>query len=565
MNKKFRVILTTLFSMIMLFAAFAPLAGATTLPGDDPDKPTHGTLILHKRQFNNDDIPKIEDHDGTEIPNLGAGPLAGVTFKVYRVADDLTTVPTDLTGLTQVLPLEGTTTIADGTATFANLPAGRYLVVEDTENLPHGVNYTSEDFLVDVPMMNAAGDGWLSTVHAYVKNRLILGTIAFQKHFEGDPEEATATFGIYKGEDLLETVATTDTGRVHFTNDGKGFETGTYTIKELSVSAPYGVNPTVLTVTVTNADHDSNLTDAIASINLLPETGFHNYTTTTPDKENLDDDNDGFSANIGETVTWEIDARIPANIDTYELFKFTDDIDDRLDYKGNIKYFIDGTEVTNLTPTVTAPTETSGGTLIIDFGPANLAQYAGKMLSIRFDTAINETAVMGDQIPNNVTLEFDNGSGITERIDEEPPYTVTGGAKFEKTSTMADADLEGAMFWVYRMNGTTKEYLQNDRTWSATNADPMELTSDEDGAFEVTGLSFGNYFLEERVALPGHILRADYPFTVDANTYNMSDPQDVLNRPRINLPETGGIGTIVFTLVGASLMAGAVKLYKKEE
>ncbi len=61
--------------------------------------------------------------------------------------------------------------------------------------------------------------------------------------------------------------------------------------------------------------------------------------------------------------------------------------------------------------------------------------------------------------------------------------------------------------------------------------------------------------------LPGR----DFEFEVNASTHNTELPVNIENRPRITLPSTGGIGTVLFTIAGAGLMAGAVKLYKKEE
>lgn len=560
-----KTIFTTLFSLILFLSALAPLASATGQYGDSHDRPETADLLIHKVQFNDADIPEIENHDGTPITGLGDGPLAGAQFTIYRVADDLAAPPTDYTGLTAFGPQ---TTGADGIAKFEALPAGRYLVVET--GVPHGVNnYYSPPFLVDVPMTNPAGDGWLDEVHVYAKNQLILGSVSFKKWFEALPDvTATATFSIYHAIDGVEVLlgtATTDAdGLVYFDDGGKGLETGNYMIRETSVSDPYGLNADPIPFTVGLNDHDNDLTDRIASVKPLTDT-YKNYTTITePEKENTDADDDDNSADLGEIVNWEMSARIPLNIGVYEMFKMTDILDSRLDFvPGSVTITVDGVAVA---ATITAPTTTSGGTLIIDFNPATLAAHAGKRVVVSFDTKINATAVMGEDIPNKFTLDFDNGP--TTYTKESPTdVTKTGGAKFLKTSNEDAAKLDGAEFWIYKFENDIKYYLQDDYTWAteALNTNPMVLTSDDTGYFDIKGLAFGNYFLEERKALMGHALRPDYPFDVDATTYDVEIPQEVLNTFQIELPSTGGMGTIAFTIAGLGLMMVATRLYRKEE
>lgn len=562
MNRITKIFTTLLMALIVMMGAIRPIAAVETAPGPPSGKPTTADLVIHKLQFNGQEIPNIENHDGTEITIPNTSGLAGVTFDIYKVADDATSTVTPAgdryaTGIT----------LAGGLLTFDDLPMGRYLVVENIETLPHGVNYTSPNFLVDVPMTNADGNDWLDVVHVYPKNRLVLGTIDFYKAFE--EAGATATFGLYDAETdaLLEEETLSANGKVIFTNDGDGYETGSYYVKEISVGGAYGLDSTEFPVAITNADHDTTLNDNNATVHANnAETPLMNYIITEPKKTNTDDDNDDFSANLGEIVNWNIDVRLPLNIEDYTMYKFTDTLDSRLDYVGNVEISIDGLPVTGLA-TITEPTTTSGGTLIIDFDLVALAAYAGKDLNISFDTEINTTALMGQEIPNNFVLDFNNGSVIDSKTMEEPPFTQTGGAMFDKTSTRQDLeDFSGAQFWVYRMNGDDKEYLQADRSWSTATDTPFTLTSLTDGTFKIEGLSFGTYYLEERVALPGHMLPGtDFEFDVTANTYNAEATVPIQNRPRIDLPSTGGMGTILFTIAGAGLMAGAVKLYKKEE
>lgn len=97
------------------------------------------------------------------------------------------------------------------------------------------------------------------------------------------------------------------------------------------------------------------------------------------------------------------------------------------------------------------------------------------------------------------------------------------------------------------------------------------LTSDNEGRFEVVGLAYGSYKLEEIQAPKGYAKLSDIDFTVSNGSYagtaaemqyNKADTnngygQQVKNK-KVNIPQTGGIGTIVFTVAGLALMAGAV-------
>ncbi|AZP03430.1 SpaA isopeptide-forming pilin-related protein [Jeotgalibaca ciconiae] len=565
MTKKFRGLFGLLFSLVLLLGAAAPAVSATGKW--DNARPLKGDLIIHKTQFHGTEIPNIEDHNGEIIADFPYAPLAGATFTIYKVADDLDVPPADTTGLTAVGSM---TTGTNGLATFSNLLAGRYLVVETAQ--PRGVNYFSPPFLVDVPMTNETGTEWLDKVHVYAKNQVVLASVAFKKWFETGGETKTATFNLYKldgaTETLIEsktvTVTSGDSVQVYFDANDLGLETGNYRIRETSVSDPYGVNATPIDFTVGLEDHDNDLSDDKASINPLGKEVFKNYITSTPEKENTDDDDDENSANYGEVVEWKLSTRIPADISNYEIFTFRDDLDSRLDYvPASVRIEVDGVALPLSVATITEPTTQSGGTLAIAFKPADLAAYAGKTIDVFFDTTINETAVMGEDIPNMFDLEFDNGSGLTTK-PSDPDITQTGGAKFDKTSTKDLKDYSGAKFHVYRLVGNTKEYLQADRTWRSGNENPLILTSDKDGNFEIKGLSFGTYFLEEVTALPGHMLRDDFEFEVDDTSYAI-DPHNVLNMPQIDLPSTGGFGTIAFTIAGIGMMLGAVKLYRKEE
>lgn len=107
-------------------------------------------------------------------------------------------------------------------------------------------------------------------------------------------------------------------------------------------------------------------------------------------------------------------------------------------------------------------------------------------------------------------------------------------------------------------------------------ANLVRLISDADGKFEITGLSAGEWYLEETKAPATFAkLEADVKFNVAKGSYNGTAkeyPYEKENtqhyglkveNKKVTIPQTGGIGTAIFAVAGIALMAGAVIAMKK--
>ncbi|OXZ28897.1 cell wall anchor protein [Finegoldia magna] len=135
-----------------------------------------------------------------------------------------------------------------------------------------------------------------------------------------------------------------------------------------------------------------------------------------------------------------------------------------------------------------------------------------------------------------------------------------------------------------------KAFIKNATAYTWVNA-PKEgeadnrvvLTSDGQGRFEITGLEYGEYKLEEKTAPKGFAkLNGDIGFTVAKGSYDgdaakefkyeetlakdqtQTYGQQVINK-KVSIPQTGGIGTIIFTAIGLAIMASAVIAIKKRQ
>lgn len=306
-----------------------------------------------------------------------------------------------------------------------------------------------------------------------------------------------------------------------------------------------------------------------------------------------------------EEHTWKITTKVPVGVKDYDIFNLEDDLDAQLSYvKGKVVVKVGNTTLTENTDyKLTEPTEAKGGKLVIDFkvndSLAHLTQHEGKEVTVEFVTTINDDAVMSTNIPNQIKLHYGHTPNPQEKTSEKP-VVYTGGKKFVKVDPTKSEEegktLEGAQFVIRREDGkylvekdgkyswvkidnVTTNILVSDKT--GPNEEPLHLkkiTSGSDGKFEITGLKYERpngtkYYLVEIVApkdyaLPTNNITDPFEFTVDDTSYNnpnsdaLVPPQEV-NNTKIEIPKTGGIGTVIFTVVGIGLMAGAFIAMRK--
>lgn len=122
--------------------------------------------------------------------------------------------------------------------------------------------------------------------------------------------------------------------------------------------------------------------------------------------------------------------------------------------------------------------------------------------------------------------------------------------------------------------------------WVATKEDAAKFISNEKGQVEIYGIEYGkNYTLVETKAPAGYgtPTNADFKFEVANGSYT-ADAEGVvyegtdkvvdkaqgadamrINNKKVTIPQTGGIGTVIFTAIGLAIMASAIIAIKKRQ
>ncbi len=378
----------------------------------------------------------------------------------------------------------------------------------------------------------------------------------------------------------------------------------TYTISNLDAGY-YFVRDSVA---VTGQDAQTKfILELVKDTTVTPKSG-----TPTVDKQVHDEPGDaeaGHSDGWGETADHAINESFQ--------FKLTAPVSDDADMNAYEHYYvnfvdtwsagvtfekIDSVEVNGTTLslgqyTVTPEDPTSGTSMNITIN--DIIPYLGEgndladsTVTVIYSAHLNENAevtnVSGDtDNKNTVYLEFSNnpywnGEGTPDK--GETPEDTVWVFTYEVDNTKVDgsnenAPLPDASFRLYSDENCENEiqliFDESKGAYRPVKGEEkgVEMFSAKDtGIFNIIGLDAGTYYLKETTVPAGYNEMSPNPFVVTIKatheevteeTCNVTLTEDstmnneIVNNQGSTLPETGGIGTTIFYIIGGILVLGA--------
>ena len=247
----------------------------------------------------------------------------------------------------------------------------------------------------------------------------------------------------------------------------------------------------------------------------------------------------------------------------------------------SIKVQIDGTDVDTAAYTLdtTAVAEyTFKLSVSAEQYTDNWSANGGKQLVITYTATLNDngTTEVNTKETNKVTFDYSNYPYV-ENSHKQKTDTVdvtTFAIKIDKyVKNDEDAKLANAKFDLYR-TATQAEVnagLAVNIPHTTVNGIKLEsdLVTDANGTatfakYEANGTNYDYYLVETRAPSGYNILDnavkvnfTDTEVEATAGVYTVKVP----NSSGIQLPITGGTGTVIFTIIGIALMVGAVVLF----
>ena len=343
--------------------------------------------------------------------------------------------------------------------------------------------------------------------------------------------------------------------------------------------------------------------------------------SVTVDKNIMDGGTEKKAADysIGDTVHFVVTGTMPSNLSAFTtsthpfFYEFGDIMSEGLTYTdGTVKIYIENhgekllweNPAAPAAPYYTVSYDSAANKLAVTFADLlDAAKTAGRtidastILYLEYDAVLNEKAEIGE--PGNInaadiTFSNDPYSNNRGKTPEDYAWAFTWELDVTKVDDQGNK-LANAEFVFYRLTEGAEEYviLNADNTvkgWTKTLADATTIVSPAGGLMPIIGLEADTYFLKETKSPDGYNL-LDEPIEVvitatakgvgtDGYTYEIENitikmglgeqtngdvetgivAGNVVNKSGAVLPETGGIGTTIFYLLGSTMALAAVIL-----
>lgn len=338
-----------------------------------------------------------------------------------------------------------------------------------------------------------------------------------------------------------------------------------------------------------SVDTNARTTDAIL-VNVVDANATIALKNAYPTVEKkVDTDKKGNAAQVGDTVKFTLTSKVPdtSEFDTY-TFQLVDTLSEGLTFNGDANVVVKVGDKTLVKDTDYTLAQ-DGQKVTFDLSGKIKTLTAGEAITVTYTATVNEKAVVnaGDN-KNSAKVVYTNGPSQNDKGESTPSETHTytfgfdlkkvdgdnkalAGATFKlqrKGANNAYADVK--LVPVYGADGVTVESYRPAKTDTETGA-VAEVTTPANGIIKFTGLDDGSYKLVETKAPEGYNTAADTDITITA-TYNEDGTLEnwsvdkrsadgfvtIVNRKGTLLPETGGMGTIAFTVVGATVVIAGV-------
>lgn len=675
-----RILSFLLLTVVLTAIPCVALAANSSAPTDDAviDFNAKGSITVTK--YATADTVTAKNPAGTgmnnQTPTEQYRPIAGVTFKLFKIADadavkayyngtSESTYSLDLFSYDEatgsaayngnaITEFKEGITGEDGTYKFADLPVGIYVLKEVTAPTQIVAPLAAES-MISVPMVNTATSSnnenakWVYDVYVYPKNNASTGTVELTKLGQTGMPLKDVAFALYKkdfgdngelpagdwtkvtkdGEESNLTLTTGADGKLTLANLPAGKNGTQYQLVELSAPDGYIVNQTPLYFKVNRdftlswnsdagekGDCNNKNSGATAQVD----------STKTKLSINLGNEQPSLIKHVRENGgdTWKTDEQyrlddeilyrlivsVPSNVAELATFTIrdlpqtgiTDSTSCTVTYGDTADACVTQLDAGKFTVDA-IPADTSNGQgFALNLTADGKAAVAGKYIQIVYATHMNANAVIaGSGNGNTASLIYSKYIGNTDTStytisDEARVYTYQYQITKYKGSVASGNRLgPGVEFQLLDSNKDPMKVvrLADGKYRLAINTDVDTDTLDKmltgsNSTILIQGLENGTYYLEETKTLEGYNLLSE-PFEITLNVtetttwaengtftasgkvvkgyentaYDVTEAMgtgNIINKRGFVLPQTGGMGYLLFCAVGIALIAGGAAL-----
>lgn len=260
-------------------------------------------------------------------------------------------------------------------------------------------------------------------------------------------------------------------------------------------------------------------------------------------------EHDAADSQVGQDVTYNIYGTVAENFDKYDtyFYEFSDQIskgltlqsgaevylyDSMSDAKGDLTHKT-GQKITNNFKQSAETVDSATGAKTTKWTCENLKDVSGitkqSCVVVSYKARINTDAIVAgtESNDNTVMLKYSNNPMNKDSKGQTPPDKVkdyTYGLKINKVDLGTEKALKGAKFTITTKgdeSNTNVKYVKDDGALSDTE---VVLSTNADGAIQLTGLDAGTYTVTE-VSAPSGYAKVD-PFTFEIKRAMAADGPD---------------------------------------